>query len=49
MLDEVKYRTLGNSDIHILLIPPESNIKINALQGSALVIICYFFITSFEP
>jgi len=38
VLEEVKKRASGNPDIHILLIPPESDIEINALQRSATII-----------
>jgi trehalose synthase len=36
---EVKKQAKGNSDIHILLVPPESDIDINALQRAATIII----------
>jgi trehalose synthase len=39
VLEEVKDRASGKPDIHILLIPPESDIEINALQQAATVII----------
>ncbi|MDP3296986.1 MAG: glycosyltransferase [Thermodesulfovibrionia bacterium] len=39
VLDEVRERVSGNPDIHILLIPPESDIEINALQRAATVIL----------
>ncbi|MBI4681243.1 MAG: glycosyltransferase [Nitrospirae bacterium] len=39
VLEEVRERVSGNPDIHILLIPPESNIEINALQQAATVIL----------
>lgn len=39
VLEEVKNRASGNPDIHILLIPPESDIEINALQRAATVIL----------
>ena len=39
VLEEVKERASGNPDIHILLIPPESDIEINALQRAAAVIL----------
>ena len=39
VLSEVKNRAADNPDIHILLIPPDSNIEINALQRAATVII----------
>ncbi len=38
VLAEVKNRAAGNSDIHILLMPPNSDIEINALQRAAAVI-----------
>jgi trehalose synthase len=39
VLTEVQERAAGNPDIHILLIPPNSDIEINALQRAANVII----------
>jgi len=36
---EVKKQAEGNTDIHILLVPPESDIEINALQRAATIII----------
>ena len=39
VLEEVRERASGNPDIHILLIPPESDIEINALQRAATVIL----------
>ena len=39
VLEEVRERVSGNPDIHILLIPPESDIEINALQRAATVIL----------
>ena len=39
VLEEVRERASGNPDIHILLIPPESDIEINALQRAAAVIL----------
>lgn len=39
VLDEVRERAYGNHDIHILLIPPESDIEINALQSASAVIL----------
>lgn len=36
---EVKRQAEGNPDIHVLLVPPESDIEINALQRAATVII----------
>jgi len=38
VLQEVNERASSNPDIHILLIPPESDIEINALQRAASVI-----------
>ncbi len=38
VLEEVKERAGGNSDIHILDIPPGSDIDINALQSAATII-----------
>lgn len=38
VLTQVRNRASGNSDIHILLIPPESDIEINALQRAATII-----------
>ena len=38
VLEEVRERASGKPDIHILLIPPESDIEINALQQAATVI-----------
>lgn len=38
VLEEVRERASGNSDIHVLLIPPKSDIEINALQRAAAVI-----------
>ncbi len=38
VLDEVRKRAEGNPDIHILLVPPESNVEINALQRAATVV-----------
>ena len=38
VLDEVRKRAEGNPDIHILLVPPESNVEINALQRAATTI-----------
>lgn len=38
VLDEVRKRAEGNHDIHILLMPPESNVEINALQRAATVV-----------
>jgi trehalose synthase len=39
VLAEVRERAGGNPDIHILLIPPGSDIEINALQRSSTVIV----------
>ena len=39
VLEEVKKRAEGNPDIHILLIPPGSDIEINALQRAATIIL----------
>jgi trehalose synthase len=39
VLEEVRKRGGDNPDIHILLIPPESDIEINALQRAATVVI----------
>ncbi|MBI4691511.1 MAG: glycosyltransferase [Nitrospirae bacterium] len=39
VLEEVKERASGKPDIHILLIPPESDIEINALQQASTVIL----------
>lgn len=39
VLEEVRERASGNPDIHILLIPPESDIEINALQRASTVIL----------
>jgi trehalose synthase len=39
VLAEVKERAGGNSDIHILLVPPESDVEINALQRASTVIV----------
>ena len=36
---EVKRQAEGNPDIHVLLVPPESDIEINALQRAATIII----------
>lgn len=36
---EVKKQAEGNPDIHILLVPPESDIEINALQRAATIVI----------
>ena len=38
VLEEVRKRAEGNHDIHILLVPPESNVEINALQRAATII-----------
>lgn len=39
VLEEVKERASDNPDIHILLIPPESDMEINALQRAATIIL----------
>jgi len=39
VLEEVRKRAEGNPDIHVLLVPPESDLEINALQQAATVII----------
>jgi len=39
VLEEVRERASGNPDIHILLIPPESDMEINALQQAATIIL----------
>ena len=39
VLVEVKERAAGNPDIHVLLIPPGSNIEINALQRASTVVV----------
>ncbi|HIE16655.1 MAG TPA: glycosyltransferase [Dehalococcoidia bacterium] len=39
VLEEVRRRANGNRDIHVLLVPPESDLEINALQRAATVII----------
>ena len=39
VLEEVRRRAEGNRDIHVLLVPPESDIDINALQRAATIII----------
>jgi trehalose synthase len=39
VLEEVRRRAEGNPDIHVLLLPPESDIEINALQRAATIII----------
>lgn len=38
VLEEVRKRAEGNPDIHILLVPPESNVEINALQRAATIV-----------
>ncbi len=38
VLEEVRDRASNNNDIHILLIPPESDVEINALQRAATII-----------
>ena len=39
VLDEVRERAEGSKDIHVLLIPPGSDIEINALQRAATVVL----------
>jgi trehalose synthase len=39
VLAEVREKAEGNSDIHVLLIPPGSDIEINALQRAAAVVL----------
>ncbi len=39
VLDEVRKRAEGNPDIHVLLVPPESDLEINALQRAATVVV----------
>ncbi|MBM4446734.1 MAG: glycosyltransferase [Chloroflexi bacterium] len=39
VLEEVRKRVEENPDIHVLLVPPESDIEINALQRAATIII----------
>jgi len=39
VLEEVRKRAEGNVDIHILQVPPESDIEINALQRAATIIL----------
>ena len=39
VLEEVRRRAEGNSDIHVLLLPAESDIEINALQRAATIIL----------
>ncbi len=39
VLAEVKEKAGGNPDIHILLVPPESDVEINALQRASTVIV----------
>ena len=39
VLEEVRERASGKPDIHILLIPPESDLEINALQQAATVVL----------
>ena len=38
VLEEVRKRAEGSNDIHILLVPPESDLEINALQRAATII-----------
>jgi len=39
VLEEVRKRAEENPDVHVLLVPPESDIEINALQRAATIII----------
>src|SRR4030066_2574907 len=39
VLEEVRRRAEGNHDIHVLLMPPGSDIEINALQRAATIVI----------
>jgi len=39
VLVEVKEKAAGNEDIHVLLLPPESDIEINALQRASTVVL----------
>ena len=39
VLDEVRERAAGNPDIHVLLVPPSSDIEINALQRGSTIIV----------
>jgi trehalose synthase len=39
VLYEVKERAAGNPDIHVLLVPPSSDIEINALQRGSTIIV----------
>jgi trehalose synthase len=39
VFEEVKERASDNPDIHLLLIPPESDMEINALQRAATIIV----------
>jgi trehalose synthase len=39
VLEEVRRRAEDNPDIHVLLVPPESDIEINALQRAATIVI----------
>ena len=39
VLAEVRERAAGNPDIHVLLIPPNSDIEINALQRASTIIV----------
>ena len=38
VLEEVRRRAEGNHDIHVLLVPPGSDIEINALQRAATIV-----------
>jgi trehalose synthase len=39
VLDQVRERATGHSDIHLLMLPPDSNLEINALQRASAVIV----------
>ncbi len=39
VFEEVRERAEGNSDIHVLLVPPDSDLEINALQRAATVVL----------
>ncbi len=39
VLEEVRERAEGNPDIHVLLVPPETDLEINALQRAATVVV----------
>jgi trehalose synthase len=38
VLDELKERAVGHDDFHILLLPPHSNLEINALQRASTIV-----------